>query len=266
MPKIFISYRRGDTGGHANHLADDLRKFFGKDNVFIDIDTIRGGVDFEERIEEALDQSRVTFALIGHGWLTAAVDGGTRRLDDDDDPLRREIAAALAREDVTMVPVLVEGASMPGKNELPSDIASLAKQNAMELSNKRWRYDVRQLCRVASEHDRWWQRWRRGRIRRYAMAALVTIAAVAALALALAGKGGTTASGSCGDTSLDAGTTTCEFAENVEKVYDAGPGGSLVVSAYSPRLQKYIRMRCKVEEAKVHCTGGKNASVSFPRR
>ena len=58
--------------------------------------------------------------------------------------LRREIAAALARG-ILVIPVLVEGAAMPSEHKLPSDIAPLARRNALELSDTRWDYDVDRL-------------------------------------------------------------------------------------------------------------------------
>jgi hypothetical protein len=270
MPNIFISYRREDTSGDAGHLAADLCDRFGRDNVFIDIDAISGGADFELRIKYALDQSRVTFALIGERWLTVTTQDGTRRLDDERDYVRREIAAALAREDVTVVPVLVEGAKMPTAAQLPPDLAPLATRNAVDLSNKRWRYDVRQLCRIAMQYDKWWHRWWHGLPRRYLVAApIAALAAIAAVAIVLA-TGGSTAGGgggSCGDVSRVVQFTSCPFAQNVERVYNAGPKGNAVVSAFSPATGKYISMRCVVVEGpKVKCTGGKRASVTFPQR
>jgi hypothetical protein len=90
--------------------------------------------------------------------LTAEAPAGTRRIDADDDLVKQEVAAALGRSDVTVVPVLVEGASMPTAVELPREIASLAKFNAFDLTNKRWKYDVEQLTQLARRHDKWW--WR----------------------------------------------------------------------------------------------------------
>ena len=40
MPRIFISYRRDDSAGHAGRLFDRLADYFGREQVFIDIDTI----------------------------------------------------------------------------------------------------------------------------------------------------------------------------------------------------------------------------------
>ena len=69
---------------------------------------------------------------------------GKRRLDDPEDFVRVEVAAALER-DVPVLPVLIEGAQMPGPDDLPEDIRPLARHNAIELSDARWRYDVTRL-------------------------------------------------------------------------------------------------------------------------
>jgi hypothetical protein len=113
MAGVFISYRREDTGGEAAHLASDLSRVLGRDEVFIDIDTISAGVDFVDRIEDALDHCEVVLVLIGDRWLDATDASGARRLDDESDFVRLEVVRALAGPGVTVVPVLVEGARMP---------------------------------------------------------------------------------------------------------------------------------------------------------
>jgi hypothetical protein len=65
-------------------------------------------------------------------------------LDDPDDILRLEIATALGR-DVLIVPVLVAGARMPKKNELPDDLRSLADRNALEITYTHFDHDIERL-------------------------------------------------------------------------------------------------------------------------
>jgi TIR domain len=158
IPSIFISYRRDDTAGHAGRLADALISHFGRANVFIDVAAISPGVDFEQRTRQALASCQLALILIGPRWLTLENPDGTRRIDADGDLVRQEVADALNRPDLTVVPVLVESASMPTTAELPPDIASLAKLNAFDLTNKRWHYDVAQLAQFARRYDKWW--WR----------------------------------------------------------------------------------------------------------
>ena len=48
MPDIFISYRREDSVAYAGRLYDRLSGHFGKEHVFMDVDTIELGADFVE--------------------------------------------------------------------------------------------------------------------------------------------------------------------------------------------------------------------------
>ena len=69
---IFISYRRDDSSGHAGRLFDKLVDRFGKDRIFMDIDTIEPGEDFVKVIEEAVASCEVLIAVIGRSWLSTA--------------------------------------------------------------------------------------------------------------------------------------------------------------------------------------------------
>jgi hypothetical protein len=148
--RIFINYRRADTSGHAGRLWDALVERFGDERVFIDIDTIRPGVDFAEVISEAVGRSDVVIALIGRQWLTSADSKGRRRLDDPDDFVRLELETALKRN-ARVIPTLVQGTEMPGPDELPDELRALARRNALELSDVRWRYDVQRMVKTLEQ-------------------------------------------------------------------------------------------------------------------
>ena len=112
MSKIFLSYRREDTLHAAGRLYDRLASHFGKDQVFMDIDTIDPGEDFVEVIERTVGSCDVLIALMGKGWLTSKDEEGRRRLDNPADFVRLEIAAALNRK-IRVVPATVGAARMP---------------------------------------------------------------------------------------------------------------------------------------------------------
>jgi len=139
--RIFISYRRADSGGWARSLHDNLEEGLGTGRAFRDV-TMEGGVDFHEHVEALLDRCDVLLAIIGRRWSAMVDAHGSRRLDDPDDLVRREIAGALKRADVEVIPVLVDGARMPAEHELPADLAPLARRQACELTDTRWDYDV----------------------------------------------------------------------------------------------------------------------------
>ncbi len=112
MPGFFISYRRDDSAGHAGRLHDRLIENFGRENIFIDVDTIGIGVDFSEAIRDAIRATDGLIAIIGREWLSATDSSGGRRLDNPQDFVRLEIATALELG-VRVIPVLVQGASPP---------------------------------------------------------------------------------------------------------------------------------------------------------
>jgi formylglycine-generating enzyme required for sulfatase activity len=143
MSKVFISYRRDDSAGYAHAIHSKLGQYFSKDQVFMDVDTVEPGVDFVRVIEEAVGECDVLIALIGKRW--ASVDSGTTsRLHDPEDFVGLEISTALAR-DIRVVPVLVDGITMPSEKMLPPALKALTRRQAMEISHTRYEYDVGQV-------------------------------------------------------------------------------------------------------------------------
>jgi hypothetical protein len=145
--RIFLSYRREETAYPAGWLFDRLVGHFGRDQVFKDVDSIELGDDFAEVIAAAVGACDVLLALIGDRWLTMTGQDGQRRLDDPHDFVRLEIEAALTRN-VRVIPILVEGAQMPGADEVPASLATLVRRQALELSPSRFDSDTRRLLKV----------------------------------------------------------------------------------------------------------------------
>jgi len=144
MRGIFISYRREDAEGQAGRLFDDLSAHFGRDAVFMDVAGIKKGLDFRRIIDEHVASCGVLLVLIGKRWLSATDSKGKRRLDDANDFVRLETAAALSR-DIPVVPVLVQDAVMPTEQDLPDVLKELAFRNGTELTHARWDSDVKLL-------------------------------------------------------------------------------------------------------------------------
>ncbi|HKH47651.1 MAG TPA: toll/interleukin-1 receptor domain-containing protein [Thermoanaerobaculia bacterium] len=143
---IFVNYRREDSAGHSGRLFDRLSNRF-PGRVFMDIDTIEPGVDFVEVIKKAVGCCEVLIVVIGREWLNLKDAAGRRRLDDPEDFVRLEVAAALERN-IRVIPVLVEDAPMPRPEALPPELAKLARRNAIELSDARWAFDVDRLIKT----------------------------------------------------------------------------------------------------------------------
>jgi hypothetical protein len=143
--KIFINYRRDDSIGTAGRLHDRLAQTFGRKNLFMDVDHIPAGVDFVNHLNSQVSGCDIFLVIIGPNWLNAQDGHGRRRLDNSDDFVVLEIAAALARN-IYVIPVLVDGAPVPRADKLPDAIKPLARRNAVEVRNTQFGRDAEALA------------------------------------------------------------------------------------------------------------------------
>jgi hypothetical protein len=144
--KIFVNYRRDDSAPHALSIAQYLEREFGTRNVFIDIDRMRAGQNFHRVLEQRLSDCSVVLTVIGPSWLQVRNEGGQRRIDDPEDWVRLELARSLARG-ITTIPVLVGGAELPKKSELPDDLKPLVQHHAAVVTTNGFRSDMAGLVR-----------------------------------------------------------------------------------------------------------------------
>lgn len=149
-PKVFITYRREETAAHAGRLYDAMVARFGERNVFMDVD-MAPGIDFVERITEAVAACQVLIVVMGPRWATVEDEHGKARIADPEDFVRLEVETGLRRPDVTPIPVLVSGARMPKRKDLPPEIQAITRRNALELSDQRWRFDIGRLIGTLDE-------------------------------------------------------------------------------------------------------------------
>ena len=145
--EIFISYRRGDTDGQAHALRERFAREYGRHNVFMDVDSIVPGADFAQVIEDELASTNVMLVLIGSNWRG---DRESRdRLSDPEDFVRLEVAAALHRN-IPAIPVLIEAASLPKRDELPEPLRPLVRMQAVSLRSASWDYDISRVARAVA--------------------------------------------------------------------------------------------------------------------
>ncbi len=191
MPGVFISYRREDAGGWSTSLYNELVERFGAEKVFMDVSTIPAGVEFSDYIAEYLRDVDVLLAVIGRTWESIPDDQGRPRIQDPEDLLRQEIATALRQADVTVIPVLVDGAALPASGDLPTDLQRLARLNALELSASRFNTDAERLTRDIESVTKLKTRKPRSRWG-IAVAAVIAIAVAAGVVASQIGNGTTT--------------------------------------------------------------------------
>ena len=94
--------------------------------------------------------------VIGPRWLEVKDKTGHRRIDDPSDFVRKEIGIALNRKDskLTVIPVLVDDASLPLAEELPDELAPLLEHQMYEIISHRtdqFNHDVDHLNKVLED-------------------------------------------------------------------------------------------------------------------
>lgn len=115
---VFVSYRKSDDPGWAGRVRDALANHFGEDQVFFDVDSIRGGQRWEDALDSALEESATLVLVIGPNWLDRLRE---RAAAPDTDYHLREITTALDRG-IAVYPVRVHGAPMPDLADLPDEL------------------------------------------------------------------------------------------------------------------------------------------------
>ena len=147
---LAISYRREDSGPITGRICDRLQTAFGRDKVFMDIDSIPIGVDFRAHISHTLERCEALLVVIGGRWLGPKADG-SNRIEEETDFVRLEVATALGR-DILVIPLLVDQTHMPSAKLLPDDLKGIAFRNAMRIdSGIDFNHHMDRLCRSLQE-------------------------------------------------------------------------------------------------------------------
>lgn len=143
-PRIFISYRRDDAGKSTWRLYDWLERQFGADNVFFDREAIPPGAPFPAVLDTRLAACNVLIAVVGPRWAGIAGESGRPRLFDAGDWVAHEVASAL-EAGRKVIPVLVDGASMPPEADLPARLRAFSTCSAQALDDAHFRADFENL-------------------------------------------------------------------------------------------------------------------------
>jgi O-acetyl-ADP-ribose deacetylase (regulator of RNase III) len=151
MVQIFINFRTLDSAGFATLLDCHLTDQFGAGAVFLSPRSILPGADFVAAIPRTLQDCTVLLAVIGPGWLSYGSVRRAARVTALPDWVRWEIAEAL-RAGIRVIPILVAGARMPAEEDLPSDIAALARCQLLNLNQATAREDLRRIADAVVSH------------------------------------------------------------------------------------------------------------------
>ena len=139
---IFISYRREDSAAWAGRLCDYLNRLVGAERVFMDIEDIAPGKRFAQTIDDTIARCEIALIVIGPRWADILRQ---RAQETQKDFVCHEIESVLARQ-MTIVPVLVGGASIGQFAGLPEKLAGISQYQVAELGDKTFNDDCRRMA------------------------------------------------------------------------------------------------------------------------
>ncbi|AGW90369.1 hypothetical protein N234_10040 [Ralstonia pickettii DTP0602] len=148
MPDIFISYRREDSSATSELLRIRLADLFPRDHVFLDVQDIPAGADWQRILSERLREYDVVLAVVGPAWLTILRQ---RAENANSDFVRWEVTEAL-RQNKRVIPILIDGVQLPPASELPADLTQFARLQTMPLMRDTRDRDIAAIA-VAVEGD-----------------------------------------------------------------------------------------------------------------
>ncbi|WP_339705067.1 toll/interleukin-1 receptor domain-containing protein [uncultured Kriegella sp.] len=133
MAKVFISYRREDTGDFwADTILMYMSNEFGARSFFKDSESIETGSQWRETLFIELEKAVVLLLLIGPEFFTLIGKSGKPRIKEKGDIVRIEISEAI-RLGKAIIPVLLPQAKLPDQKDLPSDIRKLLEIEVFNL-------------------------------------------------------------------------------------------------------------------------------------
>ena len=140
---VFISYRRRDASVAAKQLHEALKtRLPAGIEVFFDVDDVDPGRPIPDKLRNALELSKVLLVVIGARW----VEIGRERFESENDLVRFELEYGLSLRRICVIPVLVDGATMPSVEDLPGRLKTLVHNEAVSLTGDAFDAGVRTIA------------------------------------------------------------------------------------------------------------------------
>lgn len=144
--KIFLSYRQTDSQDKTRNIHDKLEQ--DGHAPFMDASSIPPGELWPETIKTTLVNADIVIAVIGPNWLRCQDEAGRRRIDKPNDWVRCELRTAL-QKGKKIIPVLIDDAKMPSRQDLPDDLMDFADiQARCIISGSNWDESVNALLDI----------------------------------------------------------------------------------------------------------------------
>ena len=112
----------------------------------MDVDSIKPGLDFATAIDDQIANCDVMLVVVGKDWLSGKDVSGANRLANPNDMVRLEIQSAFKRGK-RVIPVVVDGATMPRADDLPQELQPLAMKQAWPISHAHFSIEIQGLLK-----------------------------------------------------------------------------------------------------------------------
>lgn len=131
--KIFINYRTADNRYFVELIRTWLIMRYGRDNVFMDFDSLPHFTQFEDFIRSKIAECDVVLSIIGPRWLEL-IDAKVAQ--GETDYVLLEIEEALEHGKL-LAPVLILDAAVPPNDRVPPAVRPMFKQHLARLRDGR---------------------------------------------------------------------------------------------------------------------------------
>ncbi len=132
--KIFISYRRATNAFAVQAVYELLVDAYGAERVFLDRRNLEPGEDWLQSLDREVASATAVVLVFSQEWFGTQADG-TRRIDDPQDMVRRELVAA-NRYGRPIIPVIVDASSPLFGHQLPRGLEFIGKHQFLALEPK----------------------------------------------------------------------------------------------------------------------------------
>lgn len=152
-PRMFISYRREDSGEVAGQVYNGLAALVGDDRIVRDVDRIADRTIARYVLaKDVVDSVDVMLVLVNANWAgRSRSENFTRAIDNPKDAVRMQIEAGLRRDHILVIPVLIDNAALPP--DLPEPLRPLRDLPAFQLhGNQPFEPQMKRLLGRVNEH------------------------------------------------------------------------------------------------------------------
>ncbi|MBX3082260.1 MAG: SUMF1/EgtB/PvdO family nonheme iron enzyme [Anaerolineae bacterium] len=128
--RLFVNYRRADDREFAETLRLQFMNRYGRENVFMDFDSLPNFTNFEEFIKRKVRECDALVMMIGAKWTDLLREKAAK---GDPDYVLIELEEALKHHKL-IAPIRLRDASMPDPADIPDWLHPISKLNAPDIS------------------------------------------------------------------------------------------------------------------------------------